>query len=259
MGKLRCATIAMEKPVADEAAYKDELESLQKRMLNLQQAYLMQGHRAALLFEGWDAAGKGSAIRRLTEGLDPRAVKVWPIGAPTAAERGMPYLHRFWTRLPEPRTIAIFDRSWYGRVLVERVDDLAPKAVWRRAYDEINAFEKMLIDDGMRVVKIFLHVSKETQVERFRERIAAPHKRWKITADDFHNLSRRKDYLRAYDDMFDRTDTKHAPWFAVGGEHKWAARLEVLRIVLRELSRGVDLTPPQVDPAILKAARNVLN
>lgn len=191
-------------------------------------------------------------IRRLIEKLDPRGFHVWPIGAPSAGEQGRHYLYRFWTRLPVPGTIAIFDRSWYGRVLVERVEGLISKPVWKRAYDEINEFERMLIDDGVRVVKIFLHISPEEQLERFAERLSNPYKRWKLTDADIRDHQKWDDYAEAIEDMFDRTSTKAAPWHAIYAEKKWVARVEVLKAVTAALEEDVTITPPPIDPEVEK-------
>jgi AMP-polyphosphate phosphotransferase len=144
---------------ADKADYEKRLKNLQEEMLHIQQTYWHEKRRAVLVFEGWDAAGKGGAIRRITEQLDPRGFHVWPISAPTAGEQGRHYLYRFWQRLPEPGTFSVFDRSWYGRVLVERVEGFARPKEWKRAYDEINEFERLLIDDGARIVKLFFHIT----------------------------------------------------------------------------------------------------
>src|SRR5262249_25693385 len=153
---------------------------------------------------------KGGAIRRLIERLDQRHLKVWPIGPPTPEEQSVHYLYRFWEKLPSAGTLALFDRSWYGRVLVERVDRLVPESGWRRAYDEINEFERMLVDDGVRLVKFFLHVSRAEQRRRLEDRMTTPNKRWKLSADDLRNLSKRRDYRDAIDDMLDLTWTKAA-------------------------------------------------
>ncbi|MBI3452604.1 MAG: polyphosphate kinase, partial [Rhodospirillales bacterium] len=204
--------------------------------------------------EGWDAAGKGGMIRRLVEPLDPRGVKVWSIGPPDAHEEGRHYLHRFWAKLPAPGTLAIFDRSWYGRVLVERVEGLADKRVWRRAYDEINAFEKMLTDDGVRIVKLFLHITRDEQLRRFAERLGNPYKRWKLTAADLRAHERWDDYVDAAHDMLDRTSTAHAPWTAIAGNQKWYGRVEALRCIVGALARGMKLKPPPIDPKLSKAA-----
>ena len=219
----------------DKHKYEARLKASQLRLLELQQRYYHEGRRAVIVFEGRDAAGKGGAIRRLAERLDPRGIKVYPIGAPLAEERGRHYLWRFWTRLPPPGEIAVFDRSWYGRVLVERVFKLAPKDAWRRAYDEINRFEKMLDDDGCRVVKLFLHITKDEQLRRFRERERNPYKRWKIGPEDWRNRRKWRAFEKATDDMFRLTDTRCVPWRVVAANHKWYARTEVLRHVVKAL------------------------
>ena len=252
-GKIRLDALDTRRRFARKRDYLAAEAAAQKKMLAVQQACLRAGVRAVIVLEGWDAAGKGGAIRRLTARLDPRGCKVWPIGAPTPEEQGRHYLYRFWTRLPEPGAIAVFDRSWYGRVLVERVEGLAGKAAWRRAYDEINEFERLLATDGARVVKLFLHVSAEEQLRRFRERLDDPVKRWKLTPEDFRNRGRGKAYLEAYHDMFDRTSTRAAPWRAVAGDDKWTARIEVLEYVIARLSKGVPMDPAPVDGALAEA------
>jgi polyphosphate kinase 2 (PPK2 family) len=243
---------------ADQDAYEARMIAAQQRLLAIQQAYLTQRRRAVIVLEGTDAAGKGGAIRRLTEKLDPRFCKVWPIGAPTETERDQHYLQRFWARLPQPGLISLFDRSWYGRVLVERAEGLIPKTVWSRAYDEINSFEKMLIDDGVRLVKIFIKISPQVQRERFIERMTDPVKRWKITLRDFESRQFDEDYARAEKDMFNRTSPKHAPWEIVPGAYKWMARVAVAEHIVDCLSDGVDLTPPPLDPVLRQMAKDVL-
>ncbi len=235
---LRLRDIDLSQEMADKEAYEKALAKEQLRLLRLQQRHYQHERRAIIVLEGWDAAGKGGAIRRLTEKLDPRGVHVWPISAPTADEQGRHYLYRFWKKLPAPRTWALFDRSWYGRVLVERVEHFCTKEEWRRAYDEINEFEKMLFDDGAVVVKLFLHISKEEQLRRFHEREKNPYKHWKITKDDWRNRKRWNKYERALDDMFERTTTKHAPWQPIAGERKWFARVAVCRAVADALEKG---------------------
>ncbi|MBI3706851.1 MAG: polyphosphate kinase, partial [Proteobacteria bacterium] len=167
MAKIRLKRLDKDTSLVDKDAYERRLETLQMKMLSIQQAYFHERRRGIVVVEGWDAAGKGGMIRRLTEKLDPRGIRVWPIGAPEPSEQGRHYLYRFWARLPEPGTLVVFDRSWYGRVLVERVEGFAPKAAWRRAYEEINEFERWLIDDGVRLVKVFLHITAAEQVRRF--------------------------------------------------------------------------------------------
>jgi polyphosphate kinase 2 (PPK2 family) len=243
---------------APDVDTKGLLDQLQDRMILVQQAYYHQQRRGIVVFEGWDAAGKGGAIRRLTSRLDPRGFHVWPIAAPTEGERAMPYLHRFWMRLPRPGQIAIFDRSWYGRVLVERIEGFAKTAEWRRAYGEIREFERLLTDDGVRILKIFLHITPDEQARRFVERIKAPEKNWKLTEDDFRNRSRWKDYVVATEDMFAETDTPNAPWFPIAANVKEQARIDVLRTVMDWLADGYELAPPPIDQALLKRAQKEL-
>lgn len=240
---------------ANKARYLKAEAEAQRRMAAVQQACRRAGQRAVIVFEGWDAAGKGGAIRRLTGKLDPRGFKVWPIGAPTPVEQGRHYLFRFWTRLPEPGAIAIFDRSWYGRVLVERIEGLAGEPAWRRAYDEINEFEHLLVSDEVRIVKLFLHVSADEQLRRFRERLDDPLKRWKLTEEDIRNRGAREHYLAAYRDMFDKTSTRAAPWRAILGDDKWTARIAVMNYVFKRLSKGLPMDPAPVDGSLAHAVR----
>lgn len=229
------ADVRVHPRLKDKEEYERRLKSLQLQLLAVQRRFHQKGLRAVVVFEGWDAAGKGGAIRRMTERLDPRGFRVYPIGAPRPDEQGRHYLWRFWQRLPGPGEIAIFDRSWYGRVLVERVEKLTEKAAWRRAYDEIGRFEKMLVDDGCPVVKVFLHITKKEQLRRFREREGNPFKNWKIGPDDWRNRKAWKRYEKAIDEMFGRTDTGCAPWHLIAANHKWFARTEVLRRVVKAL------------------------
>jgi polyphosphate kinase 2 (PPK2 family) len=220
----------------DKEEYEERLKQHQLSLLHLERRIFQKGRRAIIAFEGWDAAGKGGAIRRLTERLDPRGFKVYPIAAPRPEEQARHYLWRFWQRLPGPGEIAIFDRTWYGRVLVERIEGFARKDAWRRAYDEINQFEKLLVDDGCPIVKFFLHISKKEQLRRFHEREKDPYKDWKIGPEDWRNRKRWKQYERAIGDMFARTDTRAAPWHLVPANHKWYARTEVLRRTVESLA-----------------------
>ena len=195
----------------DDETYDRELDDLQHRLLDLQTIHLRAGGRVLIGIDGWDAAGKGGLIERLVAGLEPKSTHVWRIGAPTPDEQGRHYLWRFWNRLPAPGNWAIFDRTWYGRVLVERVEGLCDKAAWKRAYREINEFERLLADDGVHIVKILVHVSAEEQKRRMIDRLDDPHKHYKIGLEDFRNIAKRQAYLEAYDDMLERTDTEHAP------------------------------------------------
>jgi AMP-polyphosphate phosphotransferase len=233
----RLKHIDLSQELPDKASYEAALAEAQHRLLRLQQSYYHGGRRAVILLEGWDAAGKGGAIRRLTEKVDPRGIRVWPIGPPTEEEQTRHYLYRFWETLPTRGTWAILDRSWYGRVLVERVEKLCLKSAWKRAYGEINQLEKMLVDDGIIVIKLFLHISKKEQLRRFHERETNPYKRWKITKDDWRNRKQWSRYEDAIDDMFRETSTKIAPWIAIAAERKWFARVSACRAVIDALER----------------------
>lgn len=259
MKKIRLGRLDMNADVKNRKTYEARLAKLQTRMLSIQQAYYRGGRRGIVVVEGWDAAGKGGMIHRMVELLDPRGVHVWPIAAPDPLEQARHYLYRFWTKLPEPGRLAVFDRSWYGRVLVERVEGLADKAAWRRAYEEIRDFEAMLIADGVRIVKIFLHISPEEQLRRFAERLDNPFKRWKLTPADIQSHLLHDRYVAAADEMFDRTSTRDAPWFAIPANHKWHARLAAIENVADVLAKGVDLHPPPVDKKLRKAALRVLS
>jgi AMP-polyphosphate phosphotransferase len=254
MAKLRLSALDMDACCKDKEEYETKLKPLQLKMLQIQQTYYHEKRRGIVVVEGWDAAGKGGMIRRLVEKLDPRGVKVWPIGPPDPVEQGRHYLYRFWAKLPEPGTLAVFDRSWYGRVLVERVEGLARKPAWKRAYDEINDFERMLIDDGVRVAKVFLHITPDEQRKRFIERLENPYKRWKLTPADIRSHQRWADYVEAIEDMFDRTSPKAARWTAIPANHKWYARLASIERICDVLARDVDLSPPAVDPAVTELA-----
>lgn len=222
--------------------------------MKIQQAYYQQNRRAIIVFEGWDAAGKGGTIRRLTEILDPRGFTVYSIGVPTKEEQGRHYLYRFQARLPIPGCISIFDRSYYGRVLVERVEGMATDREWQRAYQEINEFERLLQDDGVRFVKLFLHIDKDEQLRRFEERLHNPVKHWKFTEEDIRNHLRWEDYECAIDDMFEQTSTTTAPWHLIPANKKWFARIETLKIIAEALEKGVDTSPPAIDQGIIAAA-----
>lgn len=235
--------------------YDDRLAALQERLSHIQTAHIVHKRRAIIVFEGWDAAGKGGIIQRLTADWDPRYFEVWPISAPTAEELSHHFLWRFWRRLPAQHNIAVFDRSWYGRVLVERVEGFASEAEWQRGYDEINAFEAQQAATGATLIKIFVHVTQETQDKRLRERIESPWKRWKTGLDDYRNRARRADYLAAMHDMFARTNTDIAPWIVIDGNDKKAARIAALTAIADALAARVPMEPPALDPAVEAAAR----
>jgi len=238
----------------DEKTYERDLGKLQKELLDLQIHHLRTGGRAIILIDGWDAAGKGGLIERVVAGLEPKSLHVWRIGPPTAEEQGRQHLWRFWQRLPARGSWAIFDRTWYGRVLVERIEGLCDKAAWKRAYREINEFEQMLVDDGVRIVKLLVHVSAEEQKRRMIDRLSKPHKHYKVGLEDFRNIAKRKAYLEAYDDMLERTDTDLAPWHVIATDNKMRARLIGLRTIVDELGQGVTITEQELDPQIAEAA-----
>lgn len=259
MARSRLARLNMRASLKDKDDYESKLEALQHKMLSIQQAFYHSGRRGIVAVEGWDAAGKGGMIRRLTEKLDPRGVKVWPIGPPEPSEQGRHYLYRFWTKLPEPGSIAVFDRTWYGRVLVERVDKLASDTAWKRAYDEINDFERMLVADGVRLVKIFLHITPEEQLERFAERLHNPYKRWKLRDSDIRVHLQWDDYVEAIEEMLARTSTKAAPWCVIPADQKWYGRVTSMERITDAFCRGIDLKPPPIDPKVERAALRLLD
>jgi polyphosphate kinase 2 (PPK2 family) len=237
--------------------YDEDLAALQERLSRILVAHIVHGRRSLIVCEGWDAAGKGGAIQRMIAALDPRAFKVWPISAPTGEEKGRHFLWRFWRRLPRGGQIAIFDRSWYGRVLVERVEGLASEAEWRRAYDEINEFEAQQHFDGTGIVKLFFHVTQEEQDKRLKARLDHPWKRWKVSEEDFRNRARRSDYRAAIDDMFERTDTRWAPWRPIDGNNKKAARIAALTTVCDTLEPSVPMAPPAADGGAVALGRKI--
>lgn len=242
----------------EKDVYQRELAEVQERLRQIQRAYLKSGGSAAIVFEGWDAAGKGGTIRRMSAVLDPRGFKVWPISAPRHYYLERHYLARFFERLPPRGAISVFDRSWYGRVLVERVEALANPQDWRRAYREINEFERTIVDHGTRVIKIFLHITPDEQARRFRDRVLDPAKRWKLSYEDFRNRKHWSAYEEAINDMFRETSNEHAPWHVIAANNKKHARVEALRIIADRLSAGVDLSPAELDPELIREAQELL-
>lgn len=243
----------IDRPI-DADSYERQLKKLQNRLLDLQIHHLRTGGRAVIGVDGWDAAGKGGLIQRVVFGLEPRSTHVWRIGAPTREEQGRHYLWRFWQRLPPPGNWAMFDRTWYGRVLVERIEGFCTKDEWKRAYREINEFERQLADDGVRIVKLLVHVSAEEQKKRMIERMSKPHKRYKVGPEDFRNIAKRKQYLEAYDEMLEKTSTDHAPWHVIASDDKKQARIAGLKTIVDELSRGAKISEQKLDPEVAEAA-----
>ena len=220
----------------DKAEYKAELLELQLRLRELMLRCYHEKQSVIVVFEGWDAAGKGGAIRRMTAKLDPRGYHVYAIAAPRQGKHRH-YLWRFWRRLlpPEEKQLVIFDRSWYGRVLVERVEGFATENEWKRAYREINDFERQLSDSGALVVKFFFHIDPDEQARRFEARRLTPHKNWKLTDEDWRNRGRWPDYEAAIEEMLVRTSTRTAPWTLVEGNDKRHARVKCLRRLVEAL------------------------
>jgi polyphosphate:AMP phosphotransferase len=224
----------------DKKDYHEKIEQQQRRLALLTQRRRFRRLSPVLVFEGVDAAGKGGAIRRVTQALDARLYDVHPVGPPTDEEKRQPYLWRFWRNLPRDGKFAIYDRSWYGRVLVERVEDFATEAEWRRAYSEINDFEAQLVQAGNVVVKFWLQISKDEQLRRFQEREQVSFKRFKITPEDWRNREKWDEHERAASDMIERTSTEHAPWTLVEAEEKRYARVKILTTIADAIERAED-------------------
>ena len=221
----------------DKEHYRQAIREWQYDLLSLQQAVLRLGHRMIINIEGMDAAGKGGAIRRLVKRLDPRGYKVYRISAPERWEQDKHYLYRFWSKVPSPGELVIFDRSWYGRVLVERVEGFAEPERWQQAYQEINDFERSLIDDGVLLCKLWFHVDPDEQLARFEARLSNPYKAWKMTDEDWRNRAKWDQYIEAAEEMFERTDTPGARWTIIPANSKRHARLSALETVGTALAR----------------------
>lgn len=227
----------LDHPSVDEGEYKRVLKQYQLRLLEYQRALSETKHSLIIVFEGPDAAGKGGAIKRIVERLDPRLLRVHSIVKPTQEEYQHHYLWRFWNKLPSYGQTTIFDRSWYGRVLVERVEGFASEREWKRAYQELNEFERTLSDDGAIIVKFYLHISKDEQLVRFRRREADPYKHWKINDEDWRNRRKWNEHNEAAEEMFERTSTEWAPWNVVAANYKWHARVEAAKTVVERLEQ----------------------
>ncbi|AKB78715.1 hypothetical protein MSHOH_2232 [Methanosarcina horonobensis HB-1 = JCM 15518] len=220
--------------------YRESKKLFQHRLETLQYELFRKKRSVLIIFEGWDAAGKGGDIRRLVEELNPRLYRVVPVGSPNDTEKAHQYLWRFCDAAPMAGHITIFDRSWYGRVLVERVEGLCTEEEWRRAYREINEFEKILADSGVIILKFWLHIDRETQLERFKSRLNDPEKRWKITEDDWRNRNRWEDYKIAADEMLQKTSTLGAPWIIIESRDKRYSRVKVLKTTAETLEKELE-------------------
>lgn len=219
--------------------YKKRLSVLQKELTRLQNEMYLKRIPVVVALEGWDAAGKGGAIKRLTEPLDPRGYEVVPTAAPNDIEKAHHYLWRFWRAMPKDGHMTIFDRTWYGRVMVERIEGFCSQAEWRRAYREINQMEQNLTDHGVIVLKFWLQIDKDEQERRFNERMEDPEKQWKITDEDWRNREKWDAYVKAVDEMILRTSTTYAPWTIVEADSKYYARIKILETVVRALKNRI--------------------
>lgn len=233
------AEMPLDKEIGDEA-YKKELKHLQQHLGELHNRLYRKKVPVIIAYEGWDAAGKGGNIKRITGALDPRGYEVHPIASPQPYEKARHYLWRFWTRLPKTGHIAIFDRTWYGRVMVERLEGFCSGNDWMRAYNEINEFEKELHDWGAVIIKFWVQIDKDTQLERFTERQNNPEKQWKITDEDWRNREKWDLYENAVNEMIAKTSTTYAPWHILESVDKKYARIKALKIVIGELEKALD-------------------
>lgn len=227
----------------DEDTYNAQLIEHQIALRSLAYRAYAQKRPVVIVYEGWDASGKGGNIKRLTEKLDPRGYTVQAIGAPKGDDATHHYLWRFWRRLPKAGQITIFDRSWYGRVLVERLEGFAGEDEWQRAYREINQLERQLIDFGTIVFKFWIHISKDEQLRRFEARANDKLKNWKLTGEDWRNRDKWDGYHAAVEDMLLKTSTVTAPWTIVEGNSKRYARVRTLKVLVEGLSRELDYNP----------------
>ncbi len=237
-------TLDLEKQLP-KAEYERDLLRYQLDLRDLAYQLYLRKRSLIIVYEGWDAAGKGGNIRRVTEKLDPRGYEVFPIAAPEGEDKTHHYLWRFWCRLepPDEKQILIFDRSWYGRVLVERVEGFCSEAAWKRAYREINEFESQLVDAGAVVVKFWLQLSREEQLRRFEQREHTAYKRWKLTDEDWRNREKWDLYEAAVEDMLLRTSTAAAPWTVIEANYKWFARVKCLKTLAESVSKALDYKP----------------
>ncbi len=227
-------SLAMEKE-----EYRSRLAAARLRLYDLQKACWSSGVGSVVLFEGWDASGKGTSINLLTQRLDPRGFKLYPIQAPRTNELHMPWLWRFWLKLPNYGEMAIFDRSWYGRVLVERVEGLTPEVVWQKAYDDIVAFERDLADDGLVIAKFFLHISKKEQARRFKKLEKDPLESWHVAPEDWEHHKNYDEYYLATEEMLERTDTEWGPWTIVEATNRYWRRIKIFDTLIGRLENGL--------------------
>ncbi len=235
----KLAAVNLKKTISD-ADYKEQLKKLQARLSDLHNRLYRKRVPVIIVYEGQDAAGKGGNIKRLTGALDPRGYEVHPIASPEPKEKARHYLWRFWTRLPKDGHIAIFDRSWYGRVMVERLEGFCSENDWQRAYYEMNEFEQELANWGAVIIKFWVQIDKDTQLQRFTDRQNTPSKQWKITDEDWRNREKWDQYEQAVDEMLQKTSTTYAPWHILESVDKKYARIKALKIVVEALEKALD-------------------
>ena len=216
----------------DKQTYKRLMPGLANRLYTIQRESWDAGIPVVIIFEGWDAAGKGTSIQRLTRHLDPRGYKLYPIRAVRTYENKHPWLWRFWLKLPARGEWAIFDRSWYGRVMVERVENLIPERSWRRAYRDILDFERTIADDGHLIIKFFLHINKEEQKRRFKKLSKDPLTAWHVTAEDWEHHRHYEEWLLAYEEAFERTETEWAPWTIVEATDRLYTWVKIYKTII---------------------------
>ncbi len=236
MPKLRDVDLS---PSLTDEEYREQLKKLQKRLGELHNVIYRKKIPVILCYEGWDAAGKGGNIRRIAKPLDPRGFDVMPIASPTPDELHRQFLWRFWKRLPRTGHICIFDRTWYGRVMVERLEGFCSEDDWKRAYNEMNEFERQLTDWGAVVLKFWIHIDQDTQLERFNDRQNTPEKQWKLTEEDWRNREKWPQYEEAIDEMLAKTSTENAPWYIIESNDKKYARIKTLKLVIKALEKAI--------------------
>jgi polyphosphate kinase 2 (PPK2 family) len=257
--------INLDKKISREE-YKRIEPALQERLYQLEKACWDQGIPSLIVFEGWDASGKGTTIAALTQRLDPRGFKLYPITAPRTYEQQRPWLWRFWLKAPNRGEMVIFDHSWYCRLLHERIDGTVPEKAWKEAYRDITEFERMLADDGTIFVKFFLHISRKEQKKRFQAIESDPLKAWRVTDADWNRNKKYDQYMVAIEEMLELTESEFAPWTIVESTSKWHARKKVFETVIYAMERRLGANAPPradtretLDDADLRAAMDALN
>ncbi len=238
----------------DKETYKQRMRDLSERLYFVQQGSWEKGVPVAILFEGWDAAGKGTTIHKLTDPIDPRGFKIYPIRAARTYEKKHPWLWRFWLKIPARGEWAIFDRSWYGRVLVERMEKLVPSEEWERAYRDIVDFERNLYDDGTLILKFFLHISKKEQKKRFEKLEADKLNAWRVTKEDWRNHKRYQKWLRVYEEMLERTETEWGPWTILPATDRRYTQVMVYETIICALEERLGISPAATPAVEVPAA-----